>query len=104
MSIEGITRGLRAMPEITQITQPDKPKGAESGKGFNDVLTDALKEVDDLQKSADQQIEGLTLGKDGFTSHGAAIALEKADIAFQLMNTIRAKIIRAYEEVIRTQV
>ena len=37
-------------------------------------------------------------------AHEAMIALEKADIAFQLMNTIRGKIVRAYEEVMRMQV
>jgi flagellar hook-basal body complex protein FliE len=32
------------------------------------------------------------------------VALEKADVAFQLMSAIRGKIVRAYEEVMRTQV
>jgi flagellar hook-basal body complex protein FliE len=42
--------------------------------------------------------------KAGVTTHEAMIALEKADIAFQLMTSIKSKIIRAYEEVMRTQV
>ncbi len=104
MSISGISKNFPGIEQIKNIKGPEESAPAQGGKPFNDMLSDAIREVDDLQHSADQQIEGLTLGKDGFTSHGAAIALEKADIAFQLMNTIRAKIIRAYEEVIRTQV
>ena len=102
--IDGIKGGFQGIQGIPQIQGPKSSENVQGGKSFGDVLGDALKEVDELQKSADQQIEGVTLGKDGFTSHGAAIALEKADVAFQLMNTIRSKIIRAYEEVMRTQV
>jgi flagellar hook-basal body complex protein FliE len=68
------------------------------------MLNNALKEVNDLQNEANNNIEGLTLKKEGVTPHSAMVALEKADVAFQLMNAIRGKIIRAYEEVIRTQV
>lgn len=82
----------------------EKTEKAGKGTSFGEMLKGALKEVDELQNQAETQIEGVTLGKEGVTTHGAMIALEKADIAFQLMSTIRSKIIRAYEEVIRTQV
>jgi flagellar hook-basal body complex protein FliE len=82
---------------------PASPSNAQGGS-FSQMLESALKEVNDLQNEADQQIEGLTLKKEGYTPHGAMVALEKADTAFQLMSAIRGKIIRAYEEVIRTQV
>ena len=68
------------------------------------MFSNAIKEVDSMQKQADNQVEGLTLRKEGYTTHGAMLALEKADAAFQLMNNIRSKIIRAYEDVLRTQV
>jgi flagellar hook-basal body complex protein FliE len=68
------------------------------------MFENALQEVNQLQTQADQQIEGLTLKKDGVTPHTAMVALEKADVAFQLMSAIRGKIVRAYEEVMRTQV
>ena len=78
-------------------------KTGKSREGFANMLTDAMKEVDSLQKDADHKIEGLVLGK-GVQTHEAMIALEKADIAFKLMNNIRMRITRAYEEVMRTQV
>lgn len=106
MSIDAIKFGLQS---ITPIKKPTQAEGAPAvdaeGKGsFSQMFTDALKEVNTMQNEANNQIEGMVLGKDGVTMHGAMIALEKADIAFQLMTTIRSKIIRAYEEVIRTQV
>ena len=106
MSINGINPLL---PQSTTI-QPvgDVVKGSSSvgnSKGsFAEMFESAMKEVNELQTQADQQIEGITLKKDGVTPHTAMVALEKADVAFQLMSAIRGKIIRAYEEVIRTQV
>jgi flagellar hook-basal body complex protein FliE len=82
----------------------EKGVGQANGESFGEMLNGAVKELDSMHKDADKQIEGLVLGKEGVTPHGAMIALEKADMAFQLMNNIRSKIIRAYEEVMRTQV
>ena len=106
MSIQGIKNPIHAYKSIEQITKPQKAEDAQKtqGKGFGDVLSDAVKEVDTLQKSADQGVENLMLGKGNTSPHEAMIALEKADIAFQLMNTVRSKIIRAYEDVMRAQV
>jgi flagellar hook-basal body complex protein FliE len=106
MSVGGIDGKI---PQIPFIQGVEKIKGTELNKsesqgGFGEALADALKEVNSLQNQADSQIEGLTLKKEGVTPHTAMVALEKADIAFQLMSAIRGKIVRAYEEVIRTQV
>ena len=105
MSISGINPLL---PNVSPIKSPSQPtqKVEQGGQGsnFGDMLNNALKEVNDLQNEANVNIEGLSLKKEGITPHSAMVALEKADVAFQLMNAIRGKIIRAYEEVLRTQV
>jgi len=104
MSINSINPLLPNLQPIT--SAPQQASKVESGaqNSFGDMLNNALKEVNDLQNEANNNIEGLTLKKEGVTPHSAMVALEKADVAFQLMNAIRGKIIRAYEEVIRTQV
>ena len=104
MSINSINPLLPNLQPVKSATQqaPKVEGGAQST--FGDMLNNALKEVNDLQNEANNNIEGLTLKKEGVTPHSAMVALEKADVAFQLMNAIRGKIIRAYEEVIRTQV
>lgn len=105
MSIDSIKFGLQQLAPIQKPQMTPPVQGAPAGKSsFSEMFGNAIKEVDKLQGEADQQIEGLTTGKDGITPHGAMIALEKADIAFQLMTTIRTKIISAYQEVLRTQV
>lgn len=96
----GSIKGIQGISEPAASAAPEVQKG----KGFGAMLTDALKEVDQLQKVADDKSTALTVGGDGVTPHDAMIALEKADVAFQLMSAVRNKIVRAYEEVMRTQV
>lgn len=105
MSINGINPLLPQVPSIKAPQEAQKTaQGSAQGSAFGDMLQNALKEVNDLQNEANDNIEGLALKREGVTPHGAMLALEKADVAFQLMNAIRGKIIRAYEEVIRTQI
>lgn len=101
-------QGLKAYQNIQSITEPkvnEKVQGStEQAKGFGQFLKEAVEDVNHMQNAADKQIQGLVTNQPGFTSHEAMIALEKADVAFQLMNAVRSKIVRAYEEVMRTQV
>lgn len=105
MSIQGI-QSLIQQVQQTQTTSTQQTEGVQGagGDNFGQMLQNALQEVNDLQIKAEDQIEGLTTNRPGVTPHSTMVALEKADVAFQLMSAIRGKIIRAYEEVIRTQV
>ncbi len=77
-------------------------KGEGSGVNFKDALKDAIKKVDRLQKEADKTIEEFSL--DRLPLHKTMIAIEKANLSFQLMVQVRNKILAAYEEIMRTQV
>jgi len=109
MSIDRITSDIKSLdprllngPEKTQLG--DKVKGGGDAKGFGQILIDAVREIDTMQLEADNKIEGVLTGKGKYSPHSAMIAIEKADVAFQLMNTVRTKIVRAYEEIMRTQI
>lgn len=105
MSIDKITGAFSPIaPVNVGNAQPTAPQGKAEGGSFADIFQHAIGEVDKLQSEADGKIRDLVLKKDDTNTHDAMIALEKADVAFQLMNNIRAKIVRAYEDVIRTQV
>ena len=106
MSVESVKFSLKSLESISKPMGGQQPgQVAEGGKSsFGNVLKDAMAEVNGLQMTADTHIEDLVLGKGNVSTHDAMIALEKADVAFQLMNTIRGRIVRAYEEVMKTQV
>jgi flagellar hook-basal body complex protein FliE len=102
--IDGIKSGIGAIKSIPTLDKAQGSQGTPTQGSFSDALKSAIGEVDKLQREADGKIKGLTLGEAGVTPHDAMIALQKADVAFQLMSTIRTKIVQAYQEVIRTQV
>jgi len=84
-------------------TTPLVESNKEQGYGFGEMLYSALQEVDGFQKQADQAAIELASGR-STDIHGTMIAMEKADVAFQLIIQIRNRIVSAYEEVMRMQV
>jgi flagellar hook-basal body complex protein FliE len=69
---------------------------------FMSTLEDAMGEVQHLQGQADDKIQALLDGN-GVDVHSAMIAVEKADLSFQLMMQVRNKIVQAYQEISRMQ-
>jgi flagellar hook-basal body complex protein FliE len=67
---------------------------------FFDTFQQAIGEVNRLQAEAQVKVTDLLEGK-GDDVHQAMIAVEKADVAFQLMMQVRNKIVAAYQEVSR---
>ncbi len=90
---------------VSQIL-PSLPQAGGDGKekpaGFGDALTSAIRQVDEVQSDADLQVTNLVQGKEQDV-HSALIAVEKADISFQLMMQVRNKIVSAYQEIARMQ-
>ena len=80
------------------------PKAGEAGgKSFGQLLTDALDNVNDLQKKSDQASADLATGKIEDISQ-VVIAAEKAAIALQLTIQVRNKVLESYQEMMRMQV
>lgn len=106
MSIDSIRRVLEGIDGKTAQSDQNgiKPKGQGKDGSFGDVLNQALESIEGMQQDVHSKIEGVITGKKGIVPHEAMITLEKADIAFQLMNQVRGKIVRAYEEIMRTTV
>lgn len=74
-----------------------------NGEGFSSTLSEALKEVNELQHGADKAIEDLVTGESK-NIHETMIALGKAELALKLTMQVRNKVVEAYQEVMRTSV
>ncbi len=70
--------------------------------GFVETLRGAMEQVNDLQNTAESKV-GTLLEGSGMDVHSAMIAVEKADLSFQLMMQVRNKIVAAYQEISRMQ-
>jgi flagellar hook-basal body complex protein FliE len=83
-------------------TVSSKPTPVSQSKTFAEILQRAVNSVNQLQIQADQSINDLASGKQT-DIHQTMIAMEKAEISFELLMQIRNKIIAAYETIMRTQ-
>lgn len=72
-----------------------------SGSSFDDVINEAMSKVSEVQNNVDKAVNELANGGD-ITS--AILAVEKADMSFQLMVEIRNKLVSTYEEIMRMPV
>ena len=76
--------------------------GAEGGLAFGDLLKQALQEVNQASAQADTEARNLMTGESA-DMHTAMLAVQKADLSFQMMMAVRSKLIDAYREVMRMQ-
>ncbi|MDE3032137.1 MAG: flagellar hook-basal body complex protein FliE [Acidobacteriota bacterium] len=76
--------------------------GAQGDVGFGDLLKQALQEVNQAQTQADGEARNLMTGESA-DMHTAMLAVQKADLSFQMMMAVRSKLIDAYREVMRMQ-
>ncbi|MEW6542352.1 MAG: flagellar hook-basal body complex protein FliE [Nitrospirota bacterium] len=77
--------------------------GPAQASGFLGTLKDAISKANEIQLEASQSVDQLLTGENQ-NVHQTMVALQKADVTFQLMMQIRNKIVSAYEEIQRMQV
>ena len=87
---------------ISQLGQADLRveigKAADERSDSASQLQAAFNHIEQLHADADQQIAALLNGQ-GEEIHKVMIAVEKANLSFQLMMQVRNKIIQAYRDV-----
>jgi flagellar hook-basal body complex protein FliE len=72
------------------------------GVNFGDVLKSAVSSVNQSGDSAAAQVNGLLQNGTG-DINSVMIAVEKADVSFQLMMQVRNKIVSAYQDIEKMQ-
>lgn len=70
---------------------------------FYDTLAHALEEVNDLQLNAQNKTRLLIAGRD-IELHQVMLAVQKAELALELTQTVSNKAVEAYQEIMRMQV
>jgi flagellar hook-basal body complex protein FliE len=91
-----------AIPNAS-VAQPNSVSGAGAGTSdFSQTLDGVLNQVSTLQSDATAKVGELLQGN-GQDLHSAMIAVEKANLSFQLMMQVRNKIVQAYQTVSQMQ-
>ncbi|HEV2469754.1 MAG TPA: flagellar hook-basal body complex protein FliE [Candidatus Sulfotelmatobacter sp.] len=91
---------LRILP--AEVGAPSFGTSEPTETGFRDMLHSAIDDMQNLESQAEAKVSGVIDGN-GADVHSAMIAVEKADLSFQLMMQVRNKIVSAYEEISRMQ-
>lgn len=92
--------GLGAAGLIGNI--PSVGQTGKSDGSFSGMLSNAMHQVNELNTGADQQVGNLIQGKNTDMS-SVMVAVEKADVSFQLMMQVRNKIVNAYQDLEKMQ-
>lgn len=82
------------------IAEPAGPTA--SPDGFGKELEAAIEKVEALQTAGDAEAQ--TLANGGGNLHETMLALEKADVAMRVAMKVRAKLVEAYNDVMRMTV
>lgn len=94
---------LRAGDVAATQMRPPATRMPEANKSFKEVLADTVTEVQRLQNEADVTIKQLVSGEITDVAE-AMVAVERADVAFQTMMTVRNRVMTAYDEIMRMQI
>ncbi len=91
----------------TPILQPGRIGGAaapaNAGQSFKDFLVQSIQDVNSMQAVADKAVEKLATGGDVNPAE-VLTAVQKADIAFQMMVQVRNKLVDAFTEIKNLQI
>ena len=77
--------------------------GQSAGTNFSDTMKQYMDEVNKLQRDASGQVEKLVTGQTDDLV-GVLTAMEKSDLAFRTLLTIRTKLMDAYNELRNMQI
>jgi flagellar hook-basal body complex protein FliE len=93
--------GVRPTPQPNPAsTGPAKDPGAPN---FRDVLMNNLEQVNAAQQEADRAVEDLVSGRRSDVE-GVILATQKADTAFKMLQSVRGKVMAAYDEIKQVRV
>jgi len=97
ISLSGIQGAYIPEPASLQIGS-----GNAGDTSFSDVLKTAVSSVNQANDTAAAQVTNLLEGG-GADMNSVMVAVEKADVAFQLMMQVRNKIVGAYQDIEKMQ-
>lgn len=95
--------GLSSVGDLMGASSGVSPSGGgHAGGGFLGSLKDAIAQVNEVQLDASQAVDKFVSGESE-NVHQMMMALQKADVSFQLMMQVRNKLVSAYEDIQRMQ-
>ena len=105
-AVDPATRGLAtpALDTPLPLGAPAELGQAQPGnESFSNVLGRLVDEVNTRQAAASDAVSALQSGQN-VSLHQAVIAMEEANVSFQLMVEVRNRLLESYQELMRLQI
>lgn len=103
MNINGLNPLAASLPLVQPNQSGTAAQTASGSSSFGSTVSSALEALDRSQKGSEMEIARAVAGESP-DLHRTVIALQTADLNFQLALQVRNKFIGAYEEIMRMQV
>ena len=91
------------IPSPPPIPQLRSAETASGPKNFVDLLASTIQEVNSLQSASESSVEDLLTGRT-VDSAEVLTAVQKADMAFRMLQQVRNKLVDAYREINQMQI
>ncbi|MBM3737494.1 MAG: flagellar hook-basal body complex protein FliE [Acidobacteria bacterium] len=88
---------LAGVPVAMPVASP------EDAGVFKTVFAEAVARVENYRGGAEQSVARFLAGDDE-EIHKAAVAIQRADLAFDMFLQVQTKVVQAYQEVMRMQI
>jgi len=85
------------------LATPSPPRAGPGEAGFAGALREAVEKVSQLQQDSGQEIQRLITGESE-DLHKTLLAVQRSELAFELLMEVRNKVVQAYQEIMRIQV
>jgi len=83
---------------LNRVGERSNPSVKSESSPFSDMLVGGLQRVNDMQNSAESQMEQLITGGE-VNQAEVFTSVQKADMSFRMLVQIRNKLMQAYEEI-----
>ena len=81
-----------------------RPAGeASPGSGFQNVFASAVGQVESMGQNASASVEKFLSGDGSEDIHTTVLATQRAELAFEMFQQVRNKVVSAYQEIMRMQ-
>ncbi|WP_018872499.1 flagellar hook-basal body complex protein FliE [Thioalkalivibrio sp. ALJ16] len=109
MQIQNVLQQMRQLTQAsgvqnTQPAQPVRESQRVGGVDFQNVLTESLRGVNQVQQEATDLQTRFELGDENVSLPQVMTAMSKSSIAFEATNQVRNRLLTAYQEIMRMQV
>ena len=103
MSITPITNTSQILSTLGRTNAAAGADAKAQGANFGGMITDAVKQLNQLQNEADTAATQAASGQN-VDLHNVLVTVEEASLAMQLAIQVRNKMVESYQEIMRMQV